>query len=78
MMVSVFDMVENIVVKGENAGYQHFFTFPTMHSKAFFLGVVKSRDCVVCWMYGVKRRFQGYFSYISAASAPIYAFLQLF
>ena len=27
MMISVFDMVENIVGKGENAGYQHFLLF---------------------------------------------------
>ena len=28
MMVSVFDREENIVGKGENAGYQHFLLFP--------------------------------------------------
>ena len=39
--------VENIVGKGENAGYQHFLLFPTMFSKGFFLRGVKSRDCVV-------------------------------
>ena len=38
--INIFDRVENIVGKGENA-------FPTMFSKGFFLGVVKSRDCVV-------------------------------
>ena len=27
MMIFVFDMVENIVGKGENAGYQHFLLF---------------------------------------------------
>ena len=27
MMVSVFDKIENIVGKGENAGYQHFLLF---------------------------------------------------
>ena len=27
MMISVFDKVENIVGKGENAGYQHFLLF---------------------------------------------------
>ena len=26
--ISVFDRVENIVRKGENAGYQHFLLFP--------------------------------------------------
>ena len=39
--------VENNVGKGESAGYQHFFPFSTMFSKAFFHRVVKSRDCVV-------------------------------
>ena len=28
MMISVFNRVENLVGKGENAGYQHFFLFP--------------------------------------------------
>ena len=31
----VFKRIENIVVKGENAGYQHFLLFPTMFSNAF-------------------------------------------
>ena len=35
------------VEKGENAGYQHFLLFPQCFQKAFFLRVVKSRDCVV-------------------------------
>ena len=39
--------VENIVGKGENAGYQHFSPFPTMSSKGFFFKAVKSRDCIV-------------------------------
>ena len=37
----VLGWVENIVGKGENAG------FPMMFSKDFFVRVVKSRDCVV-------------------------------
>ena len=37
----VFGRVENIVVKGESAGY------PTMFSKAFYLRVVNSLDCMV-------------------------------
>ena len=41
IMISVFDRVENIVGKGENAGYQHFSPFPTMFSKGFILGFVK-------------------------------------
>ena len=32
--------------KEENAGYQYFLPFPVF-SQAFFLRVVKSRDCVV-------------------------------
>ena len=33
--------------KGENADYQHFLFFFTFFSKALFLRVFKSRDCVV-------------------------------
>ena len=40
------ERVENIVGKGENAGYQHFL-LSTMFSKAFLSRGVKSRDCVV-------------------------------
>ena len=43
----IFGRVENIVGKGENAGYQHFLLFPTMFSKGFILKVIKSRDCMV-------------------------------
>ena len=39
--------VENIVGKGENAGYQHFLLFPTMFSKGFSLMVTKSLEYVV-------------------------------
>ena len=46
-MICVTDWVENIVGKGENAGYQHFLLFPTMFSKSFFPRVVKSQDCMV-------------------------------
>ena len=44
---SVFDRIENIVGKGENAGLPAFSPFPTMFSKVFFLRVIKSRDCVL-------------------------------
>ena len=37
MMISVFDRVENIMEKGENAGYQHFSPFSIMFSKDIFL-----------------------------------------
>ena len=33
MMISVFDRVENIVGKGENAGHQHFLLFPQCFQK---------------------------------------------
>ena len=47
MMNPVFDRIENIVGKGENAGDQNVLLFPLCFHKASFLGVVKSRDCVV-------------------------------
>ena len=47
MMISVFDRVENIVGKGENAGYQHFLLFATMFSKTLPFKVIKTWDCVV-------------------------------
>ena len=47
MKISLFDRVENIVGKGENAGYQHFFLFPNVFSRATFYRVIISRDCVV-------------------------------
>ena len=43
----VLGWVENIVGKGENAGYQHFLLFFTMFSKGYLFRVIKSRDCVV-------------------------------
>ena len=41
MMISPFDMVENIVGKGENSGYQHFFLFPQC-----FVKVSHTRGCL--------------------------------
>ena len=35
------------VVKGENAGCQHFSPFPTMFSKGFFFRVIKRWDSLV-------------------------------
>ena len=35
---------ENILGKGEYAGYQH---FPTIFSKGLYLSIINSRDCVV-------------------------------
>ena len=34
MLIYVFDRVENIMGKGENAGYQHFLLFPQCFEKA--------------------------------------------
>ena len=41
-MISDFDEVENIVGKGENAGYQHFLLFPNCFQKPSFPGRWKS------------------------------------
>ena len=41
MMICVTDWVENIVGKGENAGYQHFLLFPHSFWKASFQGSLK-------------------------------------
>ena len=41
MMISVFDWVENMEEKGENAGYQHFLLFPQCFWKASFSGSLK-------------------------------------
>ena len=38
IMICVIDWVENIVGKGENAGYQHFLLFPQCFQKASFPG----------------------------------------
>ena len=38
MIISVYDRVENIVGKGENAGYQHFLLFPRCFQKASSTG----------------------------------------
>ena len=43
----VLGRVENIVGKGEIAGYQHFLLFQKCFLKLSFSGVVISRDCVV-------------------------------
>ena len=39
--------VENIVGKGENAGYQHFLLFTYGFQKVSLFKVVKSADCMV-------------------------------
>ena len=42
----VFDKVENIVGKGENAGYQHFLLFPQCFEKASVPDMLK---VVIVW-----------------------------
>ena len=38
MIIFICDRVENIVGKGENAGYQHFLLFPQCFQKALYPG----------------------------------------
>ena len=49
MIISVFDREENIVGKGENAGYQHFLLFPQHFEKASFPDM--SKGVVWEWVY---------------------------
>ena len=42
MIIFVFNTIENIVGKGENAGYQHFLLFQQCFQKAFYSGSLKS------------------------------------
>ena len=44
MIISVFDRTEDIVGKGENAGYQHFLLFPQCLEKASFPETLKLTD----------------------------------
>ena len=44
-MISLFEGVENILEKEENADHQHFLLFPQSFRKAFFPGVFKTLDC---------------------------------
>ena len=41
MMIYVFDRVENIVGKGENASYQHFLLFPQCFQKSSLSGSLR-------------------------------------
>ena len=51
-----------------------------MFSKGLFLGIIKSRDCVVKsyslidWLNGVLRRFKQYFSHNTATAHIIHVF----
>ena len=49
MLITLFDRVENIAGKGENAGYQHFLLFPKCFQKAYFTGPLKVR---IVWQGG--------------------------
>ena len=44
MMITACDRVENIVGKGENAGYQDFLLFPQCFQKVSFLGSLKNAN----------------------------------
>ena len=46
MMISLYHRVENIVGKGENAGYQYFLLFPQCFQKASFPEASKG---VIVW-----------------------------
>ena len=46
MMISVFGRIENIVEKGENAGYQHFLLFPQCFQQLSVQGCY-NRDCEI-------------------------------
>ena len=46
IMIHVLEMLENIVGKGENAGYHAFSPFLIIFSKALYFRVVKNQDCV--------------------------------
>ena len=41
MLIYVFDQIENLVGKGQNAGYKHFLLSPQCLQKASFLGSLK-------------------------------------
>ena len=43
IMISVLDRAENIVGKGDNAGYQHFLCFQQCFQIASILGLLKVR-----------------------------------
>ena len=47
-----FEMLENIVGKGENAGYQHFLLFPQCFSEGFLPRVVIVRGLTSCFSEG--------------------------
>ena len=52
MMIYVLDRVENIVGKGENAGYQHFLLFPQWFQKPSCPRSLKVRIACQDWVNG--------------------------
>ena len=58
----IVKMVENIVEKGENAGYQHLFLFPPFFFFRVFFRVVKILDCLLQGLH----HFQQYFGQTAA------------
>ena len=56
-----FERVENIVGKGENAGYQHFLLFPQRFRNASFSAFIKTMDChigmQICFRSSLRRTF---------------------
>ena len=53
MIISVFNSVEIIVGKGENAGYQYFLLFPHCFKKASFTDTSKG---VIGWEWVLKKK----------------------
>ena len=63
LMISVFDRLENVAGKGENAGYQHFLLFPQCFQNASFLGSLKVGIVWLRFKYFV-RIFRAYVFYL--------------
>ena len=57
---AVFDMLENIVEKGENAGNQHFLLFPQYFLKASFSGSFKVK------LYGKELTLSSIYTHFNA------------
>ena len=49
MIIGVTDWVENILGKGENAGYRHFLLFPQCFQKASFPGSLCGKELSGQW-----------------------------
>ena len=53
MVVIIYESVENLVGKGENADYQHFLHFPQGFPKGYFPRVFKTWVCKNCCSHGL-------------------------